>query len=82
MLNDQGRPTRPEASAAGTHTPWSYDRETLKIYRRLSDLHRRAEPLIMRLWRRANATGMPIARPLWPSCSVTSTKLSKPRLST
>ncbi len=40
--------------AAGTHTPWSYDQETLRIYKRLSDLHRRAEPLIMRLWRRAS----------------------------
>jgi alpha-glucosidase (family GH31 glycosyl hydrolase) len=51
--------------AAGTHTPWSYDRETLRVYKRLSALHRRAEPLIMRLWKRANATGIPIARPLW-----------------
>ncbi len=51
--------------AAGTHTPWSYDAETLRIYKRMSDLHRRAEPLIMRLWKRANRTGMPIASPLW-----------------
>jgi alpha-glucosidase (family GH31 glycosyl hydrolase) len=51
--------------AAGTHTPWSYDEETLRIYKRLARLHRRAEPLIMRLWRRARGTGVPIARPLW-----------------
>lgn len=51
--------------AAGTHTPWSYDAETLRIYKRMSDIHRRAEPLIMRLWKRANRTGMPIASPLW-----------------
>ena len=51
--------------ASGTHTPWSYDAETLRIYKRLAALHERAEPLIMRLWRKAHATGMPIARPLW-----------------
>jgi alpha-glucosidase (family GH31 glycosyl hydrolase) len=51
--------------AAGTHTPWSYDAETVAIYSRLSRLHLRARPLIMRLWKRARRTGMPIARPLW-----------------
>jgi alpha-glucosidase (family GH31 glycosyl hydrolase) len=51
--------------AAGTHTPWSYDAETVAIYKRLSHLHLRARPLILRLWRRAHRTGMPIARPLW-----------------
>lgn len=51
--------------AAGTHTPWSYDAETVRIYRRLSQLHEAAAPLIARLWRRAARTGMPIARPLW-----------------
>lgn len=51
--------------AAGTHAPWSYDPATLRAYKRLARLHRRAEPLIMRLWRRADASGMPITRPLW-----------------
>jgi alpha-glucosidase len=51
--------------AAGTHTPWSYDAETVGIYRRLSRLHIAAAPLIARLWRHAARTGMPIARPLW-----------------
>ncbi|MBA3261469.1 MAG: glycoside hydrolase family 31 protein [Thermoleophilaceae bacterium] len=51
--------------AAGTHTPWTYDAETVRIYRRLSRLHEAAVPLIARLWRRAARTGMPIARPLW-----------------
>jgi alpha-glucosidase (family GH31 glycosyl hydrolase) len=51
--------------AAGTHTPWSFDEQTLAIYKRLSALHERAEPLIMRLWKRAHRTGMPIATPLW-----------------
>jgi alpha-glucosidase (family GH31 glycosyl hydrolase) len=50
---------------AGTHTPWSYDRQTLRIYKRLTRLHNRARPLILRLWRRAERTGMPITRPLW-----------------
>jgi alpha-glucosidase (family GH31 glycosyl hydrolase) len=50
---------------AGTHTPWSYDAETVRIYRRISRLHIAATPLIARLWRHAARTGMPIARPLW-----------------
>jgi sulfoquinovosidase len=51
--------------AAGTHTPWTYDAETVRVYRRLSRLHIAAAPLIARLWRHAARTGMPIARPLW-----------------
>jgi alpha-D-xyloside xylohydrolase len=50
---------------AGTHTPWSYDEQTVAIYKRLSRLHLRARGLIMRLWRRAHRTGIPITRPLW-----------------
>jgi alpha-glucosidase (family GH31 glycosyl hydrolase) len=50
---------------AGTHTPWSYDADTVRRYRRLSRLHEAAAPLIRRLWARAARTGMPIARPLW-----------------
>ena len=50
---------------AGTHTPWSYDAETVAVYNRLSRLHLRARPLIMRLWKRARRTGIPITRPLW-----------------
>jgi alpha-glucosidase (family GH31 glycosyl hydrolase) len=50
---------------AGTHTPWSYDDQTVSIYNRLARLHLRARPLIMRLWRHARRTGMPITRPLW-----------------
>jgi alpha-glucosidase (family GH31 glycosyl hydrolase) len=51
--------------AAGTHAPWTYDAQTVRIYRRLSQLHVAAAPLIARLWRVAARTGMPIARPLW-----------------
>jgi alpha-glucosidase (family GH31 glycosyl hydrolase) len=50
---------------AGTHTPWSYDAATLRTYKRLARLHRRAEPLIMRLWRDGRRTGIPVTRPLW-----------------
>jgi alpha-glucosidase (family GH31 glycosyl hydrolase) len=50
---------------AGTHTPWSYDDETVAIYKRLAALHRGARGLIVRLWKRAHRTGMPITRPLW-----------------
>jgi hypothetical protein len=50
---------------AGTHTPWSYDEETVRVYNALSRLHLNARPLILRLWREAVRTGMPVARPLW-----------------
>ena len=50
---------------AGTHTPWSFDQETVRIYDRLSRLHLQARPLILDLWREAARTGIPIARPLW-----------------
>jgi hypothetical protein len=50
---------------AGTHTPWSYDPQTVQIYERLVALHRRAQPLILKLWRQADRTGIPITRPLW-----------------
>ena len=32
------------SARAGTHTPWSYDRETIDVYRSLSLLHERAAP--------------------------------------
>ena len=50
---------------AGTHTPWSFDAETVRIYRDLSRLHLRAQPLLAELWRTAERTGIPITRPLW-----------------
>ncbi|MCW2990808.1 MAG: glycoside hydrolase family 31 [Solirubrobacterales bacterium] len=50
---------------AGTHTPWSYGPETLRIFKRYATLHRRAAPLIRRLWREARRTGIPPTRPLW-----------------
>jgi alpha-glucosidase len=51
--------------AAGTHMPWTYDREAVSTYNALAQLHRRARPLIRRLWRRAMRTGIPMTRPLW-----------------
>lgn len=49
----------------GTHTPWSYDAQTVRVYNALSRLHLKAVPLIMSLWRQADWTGIPITRPLW-----------------
>ncbi len=49
----------------GTRMPWSYDDEALVNWKRMSALHARAKPLIMRLWTRAQRTGLPVARPLW-----------------
>ncbi len=50
---------------SGTHTPWSYDSQTVTVYNRLSKLHLAAVPLIMRLWKQAARTGIPVTRPLW-----------------
>jgi alpha-glucosidase len=50
---------------AGTHTPWTYDAQTVQIYAALTRLHLRARPLILRLWSEAERTGIPITRPLW-----------------
>lgn len=49
----------------GTHTPWTYDQQTVNAYRALSLLHEHAAPLILRLWKQADATGIPPTRPLW-----------------
>jgi len=50
---------------SGTHTPWSYDAQTVAVYKQLSRLHLAAVPLILRLWRQAAHTGIPVTRPLW-----------------
>jgi len=49
----------------GTHTPWSYDGQTVRIYKELSELHLRARPLLEKLWKTADRTGAPPTRPLW-----------------
>lgn len=48
-----------------THTPSSYDAQTVRIYNALSRLHLKAVPVILALWRHAARTGMPVTRPLW-----------------
>lgn len=53
------------AGPTGTHTPWSFDEQTVRVYERLSRLHLKAVPLILRLWRKAARTGVPPTRPLW-----------------
>ncbi len=50
---------------AGTHTPWSYDAQTVRAYEALVALHLAARPLILKLWALAQGTGMPVTRPLW-----------------
>ena len=47
------------------HTPWSYSPNASAFYRRLSRLHISAEPLIEELWKQADATGIPVVRPLY-----------------
>jgi len=55
------------SSGDGTKMPWDFDARTLAIWRKHSDLHQAARPLITRLWREARRTGEPIVRPLWLS---------------
>jgi alpha-glucosidase (family GH31 glycosyl hydrolase) len=50
---------------SGTHTPWSYDSQTVQIYDSLSRLHLAAVPLILKLWREGEKSGIPPTRPLW-----------------
>lgn len=49
----------------GQRFPWSFDAEAARVHRAALRLHRAAEPYILRLWREAARTGMPITRPLW-----------------
>ncbi len=53
------------AGRTGTHTPWSFDLQTVHVYNQLSLLHERAAPLILKLWKYAEQTGIPPTRPLW-----------------
>ena len=50
---------------AGTHTPWSYDAQTVRVYKALTALHMRARALILARWRAADRTGVPVTWPLW-----------------
>jgi alpha-glucosidase (family GH31 glycosyl hydrolase) len=50
---------------AGTHTPWSFDAQTVEIYNRLSRLRQAAAPYVEQAWQEAAASGVPPTRPLW-----------------
>jgi alpha-glucosidase (family GH31 glycosyl hydrolase) len=49
----------------GTQMPWALGSQTLGIYQAMARLHVSAEPLILKLWKQADVTGIPIMRPLW-----------------
>ena len=49
----------------GTNMPWALGAQTLQIYTTMAQLHVDAEPLILKLWKQADQTGIPIMRPLW-----------------
>jgi len=49
----------------GTEMPWALGGQTLQIYKVMARLHISAEPLILKLWKQADRTGIPIMRPLW-----------------
>jgi alpha-glucosidase (family GH31 glycosyl hydrolase) len=55
------------SASAGTRMPWSYGPRALARWKANAALHRRATPLIRRLWRAGRRTGMPPTRPLWLS---------------
>lgn len=53
------------SSLGGVKMPWSFDAATLRRWSALARLHLRLEPTLLRLWRHATRTGVPIDRPLW-----------------
>lgn len=53
------------SSTNGVRMPWDFDAETEASWAQMAQLHIRAKPLIMQLWRDAQVTGLPITRPLW-----------------
>jgi alpha-D-xyloside xylohydrolase len=50
---------------AGTHMPWTFDEQTVRIYKRLARLHIKARSFIRRIWKRGVKRGVPPTRPLW-----------------
>ncbi len=46
-------------------TPWSYDDETVHIFKSVLALRKKALPYMNTLWQTAAATGMPLWRPMW-----------------
>jgi sulfoquinovosidase len=53
------------AASAGTHAPWTFDADTVRLYNQISDLRITVAPLVGQLWREAARTGIPVTRPLW-----------------
>lgn len=53
------------ALIGGVHDPWTFAPHTSQLYKELGLLHSSAIPLITSLWKIAEATGLPIARPLY-----------------
>ena len=49
----------------GTNMPWALGAQTLQTYKTMAQLHISAEPLILKLWKQADQTGIPVMRPLW-----------------
>lgn len=49
----------------GTRMPWSFDDEALANWTAMARLHLEAKPLRQALWRDAQESGLPVARPLW-----------------
>lgn len=49
----------------GLHTPWSFDEETVILYRASLELRRVVQPLIHDLWKESVETGVPFVRPMW-----------------
>ena len=50
------------SSSTGTKMPWSFDRQAQDLYTETAQLHTDARPLILKLWREAVRTGVPITR--------------------
>jgi sulfoquinovosidase len=50
------------SSSTGTKMPWSFDAEARRLYTATAQLHTDARPLILRLWREAERTGVPMTR--------------------
>jgi alpha-D-xyloside xylohydrolase len=50
---------------SGVKMPWSYDDEAKQAWVAMAKLHRRATPLIRRVWQDFPQTGIPPAAPLW-----------------
>lgn len=53
------------SASKGVRMPWSFDDETVEIFRTYAALHQRATPYILKTWQAGQTTGLPPTRPLW-----------------